>query len=610
MDKHFCVSKGFPYPLGVTKLDTGVNFAVVIPDGKDCSLTLYEKGKKNPCSRILFSDEYRIGNIGAMRIDLCMEQYEYCLEIDGMQYLDSFAKKICGTAAFGNNPEWTNARCAFLPDYDWEGDENPKLPLQDIVLYRMHVRGFTKHSSAKVKQEKGTFAGIIKKIPYLKELGINQVELMPIYEFQDSFYRENHAVSPLDHSLVCNYWGYGQYNFYFALKENYAHGEDASIEFKDLVKELHRNQIELIMELYFTDFISEEMQANCMRFWKLEYHVDGFHLTGNNRSHTTIAKDPLFANTKIYADGFSFRSIFRKGRLPVYRNLAVYADDYKQQMRCFLKGDTGKTQEAAYYLRRNEDCAGYVNYFTGHDGFTLHDLVSYNEKHNEKNEENNLDGMDYNGSWNCGEEGKTRKLKVLSLRKKQMKNAWMILLCSQGIPAILAGDECCNSQLGNNNAYCQDNEIGWVNWNPIKYYEDMPKFVKALIQFRKEHKILHSAKPMTLNDYEAKGFPDISYHGETAWQIGFRHTDHHLGVMYCGAYEQDGGHGPEEFVFLAYNMKWKPQKFALPRLPSGFQWYTCIYSAESELKTEPRLLEKQSFVELEERSSMILLGKK
>ena len=333
-----------------------------------------------------------------------------------------------------------------------------------------------------------------------------------------------------------NYWGYTK-AFHFAPKRAYAATKDPVREFKDMVKTMHRLGIEVLMEFYFPEGCSPRYITECLQYWVQEYHVDGFHVRGVQGICNLMATDPLFADTKLLNIYFPVEEIYGKKNLPKKRMVAECNDGFMIDVRRFLKGDEESLKAFAERMRRNPKGSGLINYIASHDGFTLCDLVSYEERHNEDNGEQNRDGRVQNYSWNCGEEGKSRKKKILELRNRQMKNAWCMLLLSAGTPMILAGDEFCNSQLGNNNPYCLDNEISWLDWKGYKSgNSEMFRFVKNLIAFRKKHKILHMGQELSMTDSLSCGFPGISYHSSSAWYGELDGQNRKIGVMYCGKY--------------------------------------------------------------------------
>lgn len=561
---------GSPQPLGVTIEKDRINFAVPVSRGKTCELLLYLAGEKEPDCVYEMPEEDGIGEVRFLAVEgLDIAQYEYNYRIGGKVRIDPFVKELSRTVQFGESPdpELHEVRGRLIDSaYDWAGDRPLKIPYHEVVAYSLHVRGFTKHSSSKVKH-KGTFQGIVEKIPYLKELGINQIQCMPVYEFEEMT------------GSRCNYWGYGE-GYYFAPKASYSVTGHASKELKDMVKACHKSGIEVVLEMPFAAGILPQTAVDCLKYYMLEYHVDGFVVNPYNVPWESVNSDPLLKGAKIMQKDDGFQNIMRR----------------------FLKGDEGMISEVIRALRHNTKEDGKCNYITNHTGFTLNDLVSYDAKHNEANGENNSDGPDYNYSWNCGAEGPSRKRTVLELRKNQVKNAFALLLLAQGTPCILAGDEFGNTQKGNNNVYCQDNETGWLNWTKLKRDDSLFRYVKGLIALRKSYPLLHKEDPLLGMDKTSCGVPDVSYHGENAWQVPSEVASRQLGVFYSG-----GGSG-ETDCYVAYNMHWLEHTFALPTLLKKKQWYR-VLDTKAVFGEEAEPEKEQKHIELQERSIVFLVGR-
>lgn len=577
------VLPGDPQKLGVGRTKEGCQFAVSMPKEREVSLLLYPRGQKEPCHEIPMPYHPANGEVRSLFLENFQgDKYEYNYLIDGEVYHDPYTRLLVGRKEFGG--EWPEdpheVRCGFLEKGQMTVKEPLQIPFEEMVLYKVHVRGYTKEKHSKVKK-KGTFFGLIEKIPYWKELGINAIELMPAYEFEErkapGSREDSHAIYQVQAQEQLNYWGY-THGYYYAPKDAYAAGNRADREFKALIEALHEAGMECIMEFFFDYHTSAVQMVEILRFWKTEYQVDGFHLLGDGIAQDLLVQDPLLSNTKLFFLGIwdEFKDSVRPGDS---RRLAEYNGGYSQDIRKWLKSDEGAVASAANHMRRNPSGYGMINYLTMQDGFTLADLVSYDQKHNEANGEDNRDGSEYNYSWNCGAEGPTRKQSIRQLRKKQMRNAWLLLLLSQGTPLIYGGDEFGNSQNGNNNAYCQDNETGWTDWQSFKKNEDMTEFVKAALAFRKENPILHLAWEPKGSDYRSVGYPDISYHSRRAWYAGMEHTSRSLGIMYGCSY---GKKEEEKFLYLAYNFHWEESEFALPKLPEGCGWKDVIDTSDME----------------------------
>ena len=596
--------------MGAVPVKDGIVFSMERKNNEEASLLLYKKGSKEVIQEIPFPATNTIGDIVCVKAEkIASARYEYNFCIDGKVTLDPYAKVLIGTGKFGEeHPEGHEVRCAMIAgNYDWEDDRKPQIAYEDAVMYSFHVRGFTKQRYSGVRH-KGTFLGITEKAEYFKELGINQIKLMPAYEFTEMESVKTHARYRKEEELPkrLNYWGYTK-AFHFAPKRAYAATKDPVREFKDMVKTMHRLGIEVLMEFYFPEGCSPRYITECLQYWVQEYHVDGFHVRGVQGICNLMATDPLFSDTKLLNIYFPVEEIYGKKNLPKKRMVAECNDGFMIDVRRFLKGDEESLKAFAERMRRNPKGSGLINYIASHDGFTLCDLVSYEERHNEDNGEQNRDGRVQNYSWNCGEEGKSRKKKILELRNRQMKNAWCMLLLSAGTPMILAGDEFCNSQLGNNNPYCLDNEISWLDWKGYKSgNSEMFRFVKNLIAFRKKHKILHMGQELSMTDSLSCGFPGISYHSSSAWYGELDGQNRKIGVMYCGKYADE-----DELIYIAYNMHWMEHTFALPALPGGYRWNVALDTSEGILEEDKwRLLPDSRQVQVSSRTVIVLIGRK
>lgn len=562
--------QGQPLPLGINISGDHVNFSVAVPEGERCWLLLYRAGEEEPKERYEMTEA--IGEVRFLALEgMDPADYEYNYMIGGEVTVDPYARGLAGRDIWGKERDIQKHEVRGVLKngrYDWEGDEPLKLPFHSIVAYSLHVRGFTKHTSSGV-EKKGTFSGVVEKLPYLKDLGINQIQCMPVYEFEEC-------------GRFRNYWGYGP-AYYFAPKSAYAASGDGERELKDMVKACHKEGIEVVLEMPFTGDTSKQLMEECLRYYCLEYHIDGFLLNLYVAPMDAIHADPILKHTKILVHDTGFQTVMRR----------------------FLKGDEGMVRDVMYWLRHQSETKEILNMITGQTGFTLRDLVSYDGKHNEANGEQNQDGPDYNYSWNCGAEGPSRKKAVTELRKNQTRNAFFLLLLAQGTPCILAGDEFGNTQKGNNNVYCQDNPVGWLDWSGLEKHPELHDFVKELIAFRKKHPVFWPEKEMTGMTYSKKGVPDVSYHGENAWRVPLEVSSRQLGVYYSGT--DRTGEGDED-CFVAYNMHWLEHTFALPALPRGKKWYRIASTREGILdKAEP--LDDQKFAEVKERTIMIFSGR-
>ena len=553
--------QGCPRPLGMTRTGNRVNFSVAVPEKSSCDLILYSEQYKNP-KRFSMPYDPLCGEVRCLGIEEAPEDLGYLYEKDGVSYPDPHAKRL----VFSDTEEIL--RCGLPQTFAWEEDRPLSIPEHQVIAYSLHVRGFTKHPSSRVRQ-KGTFAGVREKIPYLKDLGINQIHCMPVYEFQKV------------QGKKVNYWGYGP-GYFFAPNHSYAGNEDAAGELKQMILDCHRSGIEVILSFPFSEGIRISEMLHCLEYYRIEYHVDGFLINPYLLPWEQVASDPLLQGAKLYRKDETFQNVMRR----------------------FLKGDEGMIGSVEEQLRRHAGSEGAFNYITDHTGFTLQDLVSYEEKHNEANGEKNQDGPDYNYSWNCGAEGPTRKETVLALRKQQVRNAFALLLLAQGVPCILSGDEFGNSQKGNNNVYCQDNATAWLNWNSLNKGSELYEEVKALIAFRKKWKILHQDRPLLRADVERTGLPDLSYHGTSAWMEPNDVASRLLGVLYSRKNEN----GEQEACYVAYNMHWLDHIIALPVLPGKKTWYLAVDGEKGVLK-RMKVLKNQRELVIKARTIQVLVSR-
>lgn len=615
--KQLVIKAGTPYPFGVKKVNDTLSFSVEIEEPGECGIYLYKENEK---VKVPFAKENRYGDIFCGVIEGVEEYDSYQFYQKGEEFLDSYAKSVIGNETWGifeKKGAKKNLRGILNEEeFAWKEDKPLRIPYENSIFYLLHVRGFTNQKNSKVKA-KGTFQGIIEKIPYLKKLGVTTLELMPCYEFLEAereevkpslaYIAEHYKDNKDNEDTKINYWGYKK-GYYFAPKTSYSHSENPVTEFKKMVQKLHENGIELIMQFYFPDEIKQGFILEVLRYWILEYHIDGIHLLGAKIPTTLLATDSILKNCKLMYYQFDLDEIYQT-KVPRFRNLASYRDDFMFICRQYLKSDDEMLLKFMDGMTGNSLKEGNIHYLTNYYGFTLQDLVSYDKKHNEDNGEENRDGTDYNYSWNCGAEGATRKKIVTELRRKQIRNAFVFLLLSQGTPLILSGDEFGNSQDGNNNAYCQDNEIGWVSWNKEKTNERLLTFVKELIAFRKEHPIFYPAKGFQNMDTLGCGYPDLSFHGEEAWRPNTDNYNRHIGMMYCGKYAKQFAK-EDSFFYVAYNMHWVPHSFALPKLPKGKKWHLILDTEQETGFVPEKVLDDQQEALVKERSIQIFVGMK
>ena len=671
-------------PFGAFLFTNGsINFSVFSKDATSCDLLLYHQGEEEPFVVIPIPESFRIGNVFAITVfDIDYENTEYAYRMDGpyepekgllfkkeIPLLDPYARLVGGRDIWGETENKKNPRPfrgRILPvDYDWDDDKPLELPMEDLVIYEAHVRGFTKDPSANVRFG-GTFGGLVEKIPYLKELGVNCVELLPIFEFD-----ELDNPFSTDENPLYNYWGYSTVSFY-APKSGYATTGPiglAAEEFKNTVKQLHKAGIEVILDVVFNH--TAEMGAdgpyisyrgidnrtfylltpeyeyanysgcgntlNCnnpvvrtfildaLRYWVTDYHIDGFRFDlasilsrdENGEPMTNppllelLANDVILGKTKLIAEAWDAAGLYQVGNFPSWGRWAEWNGKFRDCLRRFLKSDGDAFSELALRLQGSPDLYGTreptasINFITCHDGFTLYDLVSYNEKHNEANGEENRDGANDNYSWNCGVEGQTDDPEINSLRRRQVKNAMTLLLLSRGIPMLLSGDEFLHTRYGNNNPYCQDNRISWLDWNLKEENKDVFRYVQKLIRLRREHPVLRRNSFYTGSN--SSGYPEMSLHGTNPWDIDLSRPAHCVGILFAEpASEFDV---PEDsFIYCAVNVYWEEKEFHLPELPEGFSWEVYCYSGDPEEKISGK--KAKGKVSLMPRSQMVLIGTK
>lgn len=677
---------GHVLPFGASLWGSLINFSIYSKEAKSCTLLLYHKGEKKPFVEIPFPKEFRIGNVYSMIVfNLDHEELEYGYKMDGeynpgnglyfnknIPLLDPYARSVSGRDEWGVEPDWDNdfqhRGRVIMEDYDWEGDVPLRIPQEKLVIYEMHVRGFTRDESSGVKY-KGTYAGLTSKIPYLKELGVNCVELLPIFEF-DEF--ENSRV--VNGNRLYNYWGYSTVNF-FAPKSGYAVIGDlgmVSDELKHAIKTFHENGIEVILDVVFNhtaegnengptisyrgidnrtyylltpdgwyynfsgcgntmncnDPVVRNSILDCLRYWVSVYHIDGFRfdlasiLTRDEDGSPmiepplldTLAHDAILGSCKLIAEAWDAGGLYQVGSFPSWKRWSEWNGKYRDCIRRFIKGGGECAPELMCRIEGSEDMYRdrrpfvSINFVTCHDGFTMYDLVSYNEKHNEANGEDNRDGSDDNNSWNCGIEGETDNDEINRLRIRQMKNMFSVLLTSRGVPMILSGDEFANTQFGNNNAYCQDNIISWLDWSRLNRYRDLYSYVKNLIAFRKAHPVIMAKYFDTGKN--GTGYPELSFHGLSAWDID--RTAPTLCFAYMYAEDHDKYNTDEDcFIYIAVNAHWEEHTFNLPIIPDGMKWHMAAeaYGISYAPGEEP-LCDEQTHIKLGSRTTAILIGKK
>ena len=641
----FKIRPGFFRMYGACVASNGVSFTINSHGATRCTLLLFKPQASKPYARIPFPDSYRIGDTYSMLVfDIKPDEFEYAFSFDGPYepakgllfneenvLLDPYSRAVTGQRKWGEKPEggkdFEYRARVVKSSFDWGDIKQLEQPFEDLVIYETHVRGYTKDKSSGVSAP-GTFAGLKDKIPYLKDLGINAVELMPIFEFD-----EMESARVVDDVQLYNYWGYNTVSF-FAPNTSYAFNEEHNHEgdeLKSLIKALKENGIEVILDVVFNHTaegnemgpcfsfkgidnnvyymltpdahyynfsgcgnvmncnhpVVRSFIIDCLRHWAIEYRVDGFRfdlasILGRDQNGAPMANppileslafDPVLGKMKLIAEAWDAGGLYQVGSFPSWNRWAEWNGRYRDDMRSFLKGDDGMAGNAITRITGSRDLyspvsrghKASVNFMTCHDGFTLYDLYSYNEKHNEKNGWNNTDGDNNGHSWNCGAEGETDDPNVNGLRRRLIKNAFAALLCSRGPAMFFAGDEFCNTQFGNNNAYCQDNIISWLDWSRLEEFKEIHDFVRHMIQFRKEHPILRKmTKPSSCQ------FPEISVHNGTPFNASTDYKTKLIGIMYAGRNEEDT---EDDIVFYCMNAYWEPLVMQLPVLPNGKHWH-------------------------------------
>lgn len=641
----FKIRPGFFRMYGACVASNGVSFTINSHGATRCTLLLFKPQAPKPYARIPFPDSYRIGDTYSMLVfDIKPDEFEYAFSFDGPYepakgllfneenvLLDPYSRAVTGQRKWGEKPEggkdFEYRARVVKSNFDWGNIKQLEQPFEDLVIYETHVRGYTKDKSSGVSAP-GTFAGLKDKIPYLKDLGINAVELMPIFEFD-----EMESARVVDGVQLYNYWGYNTVSF-FAPNTSYAFNEEHNHEgdeLKSLIKALKENGIEVILDVVFNHTaegnemgpcfsfkgidnnvyymltpdahyynfsgcgnvmncnhpVVRSFIIDCLRHWAIEYRVDGFRfdlasILGRDQNGAPMANppileslafDPVLGKMKLIAEAWDAGGLYQVGSFPSWNRWAEWNGRYRDDMRSFLKGDDGMAGNAITRITGSRDLysqesRGYkasVNFMTCHDGFTLYDLYSYNEKHNEKNGWNNTDGDNNGHSWNCGAEGETDDPNVNGLRRRLIKNAFAALLCSRGPAMFFAGDEFCNTQFGNNNAYCQDNIISWLDWSRLEEFKEIHDFVRHMIQFRKEHPILRK-----MTKTSSCQFPEISVHNGTPFNASTDYKTKLIGIMYAGRNEEDT---EDDIVFYCMNAYWEPLVMQLPVLPNGKHWH-------------------------------------
>ncbi len=564
------IKKGRQMREGVWMSDAGnqVEITVWCKDKRNCKLCLY-KGTKLWHKITMFSmkeegaaDLFNVVLTGE-ELDKSLASCEYCFELDKEVVNDPYMLATSGRDSFGKRGK---LRGRFVWDeFDWSGEKRRSLSYQEMILYQCHLRGFTKHSSSGVAHP-GIFAGFAEKLDYIQELGVNTILFLPLYDFNEVMEEEAKKV---------NCWGYTKDACYFAPKASYAKNpEKAVTEMKQLVKEIHQRDMNVFMDVHFVDQ-SPEFMLRCLRHYAVQYHIDGFLVDTAVVSKQWIDEDPVLRQCKFLGNYWQDAS-------PVggEKKFATFNDEYLTVARRYLKSDEGQVGDFYNCFKADAKNVGRVHYLTQKNGFTLRDLVSYDVKHNEANGEKNSDGTEYNYSWNCGQEGVSRKKTVNAMRLQQTKNAFCMLLLGMATPMILAGDEFGRTQKGNNNAYCQDNVTTWLDWRLLEKNQEVFGFVKCMIEFRKKCLLYMRKEVMCGMDTKGVGAPDVSAHGIEPWEVNFSYYSREVGILFYGSYFEG------KSLYMAFNFHWDSHEFYLPVVDSKECWQVLFDTSCDEVKKE------------------------
>ncbi|MFH1687262.1 MAG: glycogen debranching protein GlgX [bacterium] len=695
----FEISRGTALPLGATLLGGGINFAVYSSNATSVWLVIYEPDADKPIAELPLDPRFnRTGDIWHTHIRGMPSSIEYGYRVarnddrerhihrfDSTKVLvDPYARALSGRETWGrahvdrSGTERTWRSLVVEDHFDWEFDQPLNTPLSQTIIYELHVRGYTRHKSSGVRN-RGTYDGLIEKIPYLKQLGITAVELLPVNEFSET---DNDRTNPLTGQTLLNYWGYHSIGF-FAPKAAYSSRVEPGapvVEFKRLVRAFHKAGIEIILDVVFNHTaegnelgptvsfrgldnsvyylidpdsgayhnytgcgntlncnhpVVRDMILECLRYWVMEMHVDGFRfdlasVLGRGRDGSVlanppllerIAADPVLRHTKLIAEAWDAAGLYQVGTFPSWGRWVEWNARFRDDVRCFVRGDPGMVPALAnrllgspdMYSHRGQAHHHHVNFVTCHDGFTLRDLVSYNAKHNEANGEAGRDGCNCNCSWNCGYEGATGLCEVITapsaadierLRQRQGRNFAALLLLSRGVPMILAGDEFGRTQKGNNNAYCQDNEVSWVDWRLAEENADLSRFFRLLMAFRKSHPVLAGG----LTDPSESDPTAVVWHGVKPEEPDWSWESRSLAVQLT---ETSGDRRQE--IYVVANAYWKSLRFVLPRLDSRRCWHRAVDTMLagpddiSEPGREP-VLDRQTAYLVGPHSVIVILG--
>lgn len=614
--------RGVPTQLGSHLIDGGVNFAIY--SDSPLSLLLFEPGQKRPFARANFEGEAnRTGKVYHCLIDGLPPGCEYGYQIDpsGPLLCDPYSRRLATSRNWGEEEGWRSVIPDGAPPFDWAETRRPATPWSETILYEMHLRGFTQDPSSGVAAP-GSFLGAIEKIPYLKALGITAVELLPIFEFN-----ENDIAHLKTRERLYNYWGYSPLHLFYPMGR-YAQGDPIE-EFRTLVCEMHRAGIEVILDVVYNHTgehappapafayrdlaessyylldgkgeprndsgcgntlntnhpVCSHLILESLRYWVGEMGVDGFRFDlasiltrgedGAPMAHPpiieAISKDPLLAETKLIAEAWDAAGLYQVGHFPGER-WSEWNGKFRDDVREFIKGKDGMAGRFATRIGGSQDLyhtykrtTKSINFVTAHDGFTLRDLVSYNQKHNEANGEENRDGDSSSTSWNCGVEGKSSDPEILALRSRQMRNLHLALMLSRGVPMLSMGDEYGHTRGGNNNPYCHDGPINWFQWKKIEEELLFWRFYSGLIEFRKSHPIL-SGEPFFAPS-------EIQWHGHEPLKANWG------GESRFVAFSLIDPEGRND-LYAAFNASSQIAHLYLPEPVHGYHWSVRVNTSE------------------------------
>lgn len=632
---NFQICTGIQEQAGVTKQGNTILFSVQAHEDAKCKLIMYPRDNGTVLKIPMKAQESRktLYTVGLRGLD--WEQYDYNFEVDAEEVTDRYARRISGREIWGDEgrrplswqtepfvPQREKKRKAqeqaektgisparqhgtgkenikssfYFSEYNWRKDKFPQIPKEDMVIYKLHVRGFSmgmRNSNSK----RGTVGAIEHRLDDLKKLGVTTLLFMPLYEFEEFLVLDDDKERKTPKTQI-NYWGYTTGN-YFAPKASYLKNNDPD-ELKRLISKMHQKNMEIVMEFYFPQKINPYFMMEILHYWRREFHVDGFRIVGNSLGAQLLAQDYCLDGCKLFSDSFPKELVQDEERFGP--ELYTYDERFLYEVRKIINHQRGNTFEFSCLMRRQQKNQGFVNFVAENNGFTLWDVFSYENKHNELNEQDNRDGNNYNFSMNCGFEGVSRKRPILDFRKRQVKNALAVLFFAQGIPMIWMGDECGNTQDGNNNAYCQDNETGWKDWKSHMASRQLIDYVRQLARLRKNYPMLRSPNPYHMTDYKNLGSPDLSYHSDGGWKIDFDMNRGFIGMFYAGEYVHS-----KESIYIAYNFQYTTQKFALP---GNMEWRLVLdTSQEQSVLEEPKLVGRVQEFRVREQSVCLLSGK-